>query len=495
VHELSSKSINKRFLFLASLPGLLLIPGLVFGVIWGQTLHAQDLEGDASDSVLNDSVPSESIQFSENFANASLPLDPALANALTRTEQLEPPDLPSPMRLDPMFTQFPELFTDESFKQQTLAGYREEKLALFDALYDRGIAARKREDYSQARSFFSELILERPPESYRRKALLQLALIAEKEGLLDQAIQVYGHYLSLFDTDSNSALVNLKMGQLFREMGAIDRSIDHFHLVISIVTKLKGLDDFYQPVLQRMALKAKIEMARTYHYDQAYDKAGRLYQRLLTQYHSEDPSVGIDEALVRVAVIDSFYSGELWEKAITSCLDFLEVHESHAKAPEVRFMLAKAYLNLGKGKEAEAAYQFKAIMQGSQGFELDNPSQWRRLKLNIGKEMAEAFLDRQEPELALEIYDGLLEEASMLPVGDQVSLLHRSALLEEELGAKQNALALYRKIIELTETEGDEEPSTRESRIRQMAVWKSDLLNWMLNEIRQPVDPTKSGEK
>jgi len=244
-----------------------------------------------------------------------------------------------------------------------------------------------------------------------------------------------------------------------------------------------------------MALKAKIEMARTYHHDQAYDKAGRLYQRLLTQYHSEDPSVGIDEALVRVAVIDSFYSGELWEKAITSCLDFLEVHESHAKAPEVRFMLAKAYLNFGKGKEAEAAYQFKAIMQGSQGFELDNPSQWRRLKLNIGKEMAEAFLDRQEPEVALEIYDGLLEEASMLPVGDQVSLLHRSALLEEELGAKQNALALYRKIIELTETEGDEEPSTRESRIRQMAVWKSDLLNWMLNEIRQPVDPTKSGEK
>ena len=215
---LSSKSINRCLLFLASLPGLLLIHGLVHGVIWGQTLHAEDLKGDASNSVLNDSVPSESIQFSENFANASLPLDPALANALPRTGQLEPPDLPSPMRLDPMFTQFPELFTDESFKQQTLAGYREEKLAIFDALYDRGIAARKREDYSQARSFFSELILERPPESYRRKALLQLALIAEKEGFLDQAIQVYGHYLSLFETDSNSALVNLKMGQLFREM-------------------------------------------------------------------------------------------------------------------------------------------------------------------------------------------------------------------------------------------------------------------------------------
>ena len=488
MHELSSKSINKRFLFLASLPGLLLIPGLVFGVIWGQTIHTEDLEGDASNSVLNDSLPSESIQFSENFANASLPLDPALANALTRTEQLEPPDLPSPMRLDPMFTQFPELFTDESFKQQTLAGYREEKLALFDALYDRGIAARKREDYSQARSFFSELILERPPESYRRKALLQLALIAEKEGLLDQAIQVYGHYLSLFDTDSNSALVNLKMGQLFREMGAIDRSIDHFHLVISIVTKLKGLDDFYQPVLQRMALKAKIEMARTYHHNQEYDKAGRLYQRLLTQYHSEDPSVGIDEALVRVAIMDSYFSGELWDKVITSCLDFLEAHESHDKTPEVRFMLAKAYLNQGKGKEAEAAYQFKAIMEESRGFGLENPSQWRRLKVNIGKEMAQAFAERQEPELALEIYGGLMEEAAMLNISEQVSLLHRSALLEEELGAKQNALALYRKIIEFTETEGNAVLGTRELKIRQMAVWKSDLLNWMLNEIKPPVD-------
>jgi tetratricopeptide (TPR) repeat protein len=186
--------------------------------------------------------------------------------------------------------------------------------------------------------------------------------------------------------------------------------------------------------------------------------------------------------------MDSYFSGELWDKVITSCLDFLEAHESHDKTPEVRFMLAKAYLNQGKGKEAEAAYQFKAIMEESRGFGLENPSQWRRLKVNIGKEMAQAFAGRQEPELALEIYGGLMEEAAMLNISEQVSLLHRSALLEEELGAKQNALALYRKIIEFTETEGNAVLGTRESKIRQMAVWKSDLLNWMLNEIKPPVD-------
>ena len=67
----------------------------------------------------------------------------------------------------------------------------------------------------------------------------------------------------------------------------MDQAIEHFHIVISITTRMKGVQDNYQPVVQRMALKAKIEIAKTYYEDLEFEKAGRLYKRLLSQQHGE----------------------------------------------------------------------------------------------------------------------------------------------------------------------------------------------------------------
>ena len=81
---------------------------------------------------------------------------------------------------------------------------------------------------------FSQLIKEVPPVEFRRQALLQIALVANKQGYYDREFQIYSQYLSRFPDDHNCALVNLRMGQLLRDqMGAMDQAIEQFHTVIS----------------------------------------------------------------------------------------------------------------------------------------------------------------------------------------------------------------------------------------------------------------------
>ena len=451
----------------------LLVSGALF-FLWGVVFSAEPGENaeEASDSA-------QAAQAVESLRQTSA-LDPDLIEAMKGPERLEPPDLPNPLRLDPMFTEFPELFTDPKMKSLSQEEYKAENLLRYEALYDRGVAARKRKDYEGATDLFSKLIYEQPPDMFRRKAFLQLALVAENQGYQDRALQIYSQYLYLFPDDHNRALVNLRMGHLLRNLGAMDQAIEHFHIVISITTRMKGVQDNYQPVVQRMALKAKIEIAKTYYEDLEFEKAGRLYKRLLSQQHGESELVAVDRPLVHFAAIDSYFRGENWEKVIEEGLDFLGLHRNHFKAPEIRFRMAKAYLSENKGREAEAAYQFKAIMESTTGFQLEDPMMWQQLKWQIGKEMGRTFTERNQPDLALEVYQGLIDSLPDLGLVDQVDLLYRTATLEESLNAKQKALELYQKIIELTESVGDGDTDSREAKIRQMALWKANLLKWLL---------------
>ena len=48
----------------------------------------------------------------------------------------------------------------------------------------------------------------------------------------------------------------------------------------------------------------------------------------------------------------------------------------------------------------------------------------------------------------------------------------------EELKDNEKALELYQKIIELTESVGDETPTPEKPRSK-MALWKANLLKWL----------------
>ena len=105
-----------------------------------------------------------------------------------------------------MFTEFPELFTDPITKSSSFENYKSKKITEYQALYDAGRSFLKQEEYERATQTFSQLIKEVPPVEFRRQALLQIALVANKQGYYDREFQIYSQYLSLFPDDHNCAL-------------------------------------------------------------------------------------------------------------------------------------------------------------------------------------------------------------------------------------------------------------------------------------------------
>ena len=97
----------------------LLVSGALF-FLWGVVFSAEPGETaeEASDSA-------QAAQAVESLRQTSA-LDPGLMEALKGPERLEPPDLPNPLRLDPMFTEFPELFTDPKMKSLSQEEYKAE---------------------------------------------------------------------------------------------------------------------------------------------------------------------------------------------------------------------------------------------------------------------------------------------------------------------------------------------------------------------------------
>ena len=94
-------------------------------------------------------------------------------------------NLPQELRLDPIFIKFPDLFTDPITQSSSLENYKSKKIKEYQALYDAGRSFLKQEEYERATQTFSQLIKEVPPVEFRRQALLQIALVANKQGYYD----------------------------------------------------------------------------------------------------------------------------------------------------------------------------------------------------------------------------------------------------------------------------------------------------------------------
>ena len=396
-------------------------------------------------------------------------------------------NLPEELRFDPIFIKFPDLFTDPIMQSSSFEDYEAKKIKEYRALYDAGRSELKQEEYERATRNFSQLIKEAPPVEFRRQALLQLALVANKQRYYDREFQIYSQYLSRFPDDHNCALVNLRMGQLLRDqMGAMDQAIEQFFTVISVTTKTSDIEDDYQLLMENIALKAKIELANTYRDDGQFDKAGRNYKRLLTQQHGDDDLAHkLDRPAVHFEVINSYFEGENWKKVIDEGSEFLKKREhlSHDKAPDIRFFMAKAYLN--QGLDDDAASQLMMIMDTVNDPQQEDLKGWQ---LKIGKELGQIFIKKEKPESAVEIYEGLLSRLpdvlSHLTAPEQfveeVDLYFHTAMLKEKLKDNEKALEFYDKIIKLTTLVGEKNLGSKEAEIRKFSEEQAKLLKWLI---------------
>jgi len=385
------------------------------------------------------------------------------------------PSWPSAMRLDPMFIEFPDLFTSPAMETAPIDQYMDRRAADLDATFDLGIKYRQEGKLELSKKTFIRLINNRPPTNYRKSALLQLALIAEKNKEWIRANQIYSHYDSLYPGDPNQVLIHLKMADILRRTGAIEKALLKYHSVIAMTMKMKGFDEKYLPVVQRLGVKAKIEIAETHFVDGDYTNAARLYRRLLTQQHSKSDLVKINKPHVHYKLIHSHFLNDDYAKVEGESGSFLKTYSDHPKAIEVRYLLAKILMK--KSRKSEALAQFMQILENPTTLKETEPETWTRLQVRIGVEIGGLMVKDGDLMGAVQIHERLLD--LKLEEKDLFEVLYQLGILYEDLKYNQKALAFYQRIIDRVKALKTDDLSRHLKMIGDMAAWRLKTLSWL----------------
>ena len=244
-------------------------------------------------------------------------------------------------------------------QSSSFENYKAKKIFVIEALYDGGRSARKQEEYERANRIFSPI---NQRATARRvsssKPSFSLPWWPKIKGIMTVPFRYILNICIAFPDDHNCALVNFRMGHLLRiKWEPWIRPSNNFHTVISITTRMIDIEEL-SACNGKHCLKAKIEIAKTYRDDGQFEKAGRLYKRLLSQQHGDD-DLGISRRSACSAFRRHqflFLKVKTGRKSSKKALIFWGCIGTISRHPKYDFRMAKAYLN--QGLDDEAAYQF-----------------------------------------------------------------------------------------------------------------------------------------
>ncbi len=402
-------------------------------------------------------------------------LDPAQLRALAeRDDHSVTEDPPEHLRLDPMFAEFPDLFRSPDIEFDTHSEMDQRRDLGYRAQVELGLQHRRAGEYDFAVRAFVKLLEKQPPEAYRRQAMLQLALIAELREDWIRAQQIYRHYESLYPRDPNIPLVTLRLGQIYREIGAEELALSNFHAIIMMTLKGQAVNGKYFPLYRRIVLKAKTEIANTHMGKGDYETAARHYRMLI----AED---GGDDALGRVNLPSVRYKlckclGILGEHSDLEreVEAFLEEHRGHELESDVRYLMVQSLQT--RKKQGDVLDQFREILENpvqSSSDSSDADNRWKtRIGLEVAAQMIEsgAFLD------SLKVYQALLSFVGQPE--DEITVRYQMGLVFERLHQPAQAMAAYKKIQGLVGEESIGSGESSEKLIAEMTEWRIGMLDW-----------------
>ena len=334
-------------------------------------------------------------------------------------------------------------------------------------------------------------LLEGPcPMEIKRGALLELALVAQDEGLLPRALQIYSQFQFVFPQDASVPEVLLRQGLIYRQMGANTLALTKFYAVMTSALNLK-LDqlEYYQ----RLVLQAKTEIADTYYLDGKYAEARDFFERLLKEQAPELNKTQIEFKLIRC--LDSL---KRHAETIGHARMFLKSHPEDGDAAEVRFLLALALKQQGRNRDA--LQEVLALLESEHSTARQHPEDWVYWQQRAGNEIANQLYKEADYLNALEIYLTLagLDKAPAW----QVPVWYQIGLVYERLEQSQRANEMYDKILGRQKEVTEGPPSAGLQAVLDMARWRKAYLGWKdqadrteqelrrsISSLRQPVTP------
>ena len=326
---------------------------------------------------------------------------------------------------------------------------------------------RKRLSYKQAERTLEGLLTTNAPADIHRQALLEIAFMAEEQHDLPRSAQVLSQYIHRFPDHATIPEVYLRQGLIYREMGAHRMAVSRFYLVMSSSLQLK-LDQM--AYYKRLVLQAQTEIADTVFLDANYEEAARLYERMLKQEAPE-----LNRPHVHFKLIRCLSALDRKPNTVTEGESFLEKHPDAEEVPEVRFILARIYKELGRN--GDATRQVLSLLEKQQAEQKANPERWAHWRQRAGNDLANQFYKDGDYLNALTIYNAM---AAISADPDwRLPVLYQTGLIYERLQQTAKATAVYDQIVEGAKTVDPETMGPSLKSVLEMAKWRKDHLEWI----------------
>jgi tetratricopeptide (TPR) repeat protein len=321
-------------------------------------------------------------------------------------------------------------------------------------------------DIEQARKGLEALLRSNAPEDIQRSSLLELARIAEGEGLLSRAQQILAQYAARFPQHPSVVEVHLRQGELCRRMGSRTLAISKFYAVMTSALRLRvdQLEEY-----QKLVLRAQIEIAETHYRDGRWEDAAGFLQRILKL-----DSPHLNRAEIRYKLIRSLAMLERHEETTAQARSFLEDYPDATESAEVRFTLARALKRAGQTQEA--LREVLVLLESQRTRAPANPEVWAYWQKRAGNEIGNQLYSEGDYPGTLAIYQRLSDLDSS--GAWQVPVWYQLGLVYERLGQPARARELYSSVIERENEMGGTNSTPALQAILDMARWRRDNLNW-----------------
>jgi tetratricopeptide (TPR) repeat protein len=357
-----------------------------------------------------------------------------------------------------------------------LRGYSEQGRSIEDAelssyrnMLDQARRDRGEGKASDAAARLVAIMRSAAPDEVKRPALFELALVAQDDGQMSRAVQIFAQYIDRYPQQPGVIDAYLRQGLLYRQMGATTLAIAKFYAVMTTALSLR-LEQF--EYYQRLVLQAKVEIADTYYLEGRWSEATDFFRRLL----KEDAN-RVDRAIIHAKLIRALAAQDRPEMTAAQAQNFLEQFPQAGDVPEIRFTLATKLKQMGRSQEA--LQQVLILLESQRGTAAANPESWAYWQKRAGNEIANQLYKEGDYLGTLDIYNRLVELDKTAEW--QLPVMYQIGLVLERLQQPAKASGIYQRLIKREVEAGGTNASPSIRTVIEMARWRDGNLGWLIN--------------
>ncbi|MCC7373597.1 MAG: tetratricopeptide repeat protein [Verrucomicrobiales bacterium] len=357
-----------------------------------------------------------------------------------------------------------------------LRGYTEQGRAVEDAelsgyrnMLDQARRDRGEGKTTEAATGLVAIMRSAAPDEMKRPALFELALVAQDDGQMSRAVQIFAQYIERYPQQPGVIDAYLRQGLLYRQMGATTLAIAKFYAVMTTALSLR-LEQF--EYYQRLVLQAKVEIADTYYLEGRWTEASDFFRRLL----KEDAN-RLDRAMIHAKLIRALAAQDRPEMTAAQAQNFLELYPQSGDVPEIRFTLATKLKQMGRNQEA--LQQVLILLESQRGTAAANPESWAYWQKRAGNEIANQLYKEGDFLGTLEVYNRLVELDKTAEW--QLPVMYQIGLVLERLQQPAKASGTYQSLIKRESEAGGSNAPPSIRTVIEMARWRQGNLSWLVN--------------